>query len=90
MARCAERAPAHMVAAMATDAEAGIICPNCSTRSPGLKPRERRKATKRHGVGFWSMTIITLGMWALWRAIFGRKQILRYYQCPSCGYQWSP
>lgn len=71
-------------------AQIGIECPNCHTVNPGLKPREKRKATKRHGVGFWLATILTLGLWALLRAIAGRKQIIRFYRCGACKYEWTP
>lgn len=70
--------------------QTGIRCPNCDVRTEGLKLRQERKATKRHGVGFWTATVFSIGTWALLRAIFGRKQIIRYYRCPACGYQWSP
>lgn len=68
----------------------GIECPNCHQRTPNLKQKQRRKSTKRHGVGFWLATVFTLGLWALFRAIFGRKQLISSYECPKCSYQWSP
>ena len=68
----------------------GIRCPNCDVRSIGLRVHQERKRTKGLGFGFWLATICTFGLWALLRAIFGRKQIIRYYRCPNCRYQWSP
>lgn len=68
----------------------GVKCPSCETRIPGLKVKQKRVRTKSLGVGFWAATILTLGLWALVRAVFGRKQIVRTYRCPACKYEWSP
>lgn len=68
---------------------AGIKCPNCDERST-IDLRQDRTRTKSLGVGFWLATICTFGGWALMRAAFGRKQVSRFYRCPSCSYQWSP
>lgn len=69
---------------------AGIQCPNCGARTPGLRVDQRRVRTKHLGVGFWTATVLTLGIWALVRGVFGRKQVVRSYRCPACRYEWTP
>lgn len=68
----------------------GVKCPNCEVRTKGLKIQQRRVRTKSLGVGFWLATICTFGVWALIRAVMGRKQLVRAYKCPSCRYEWAP